>query len=85
MVKLNVPAAERVVVDLKPSDTVIELAEEISARADKIYGGRVDPHIDNMLKVTSDGKKLALDPRCFVPESRDEAGSKLNECAQAHP
>ena len=82
MVKLNVPAAERVVVDLKPSDTVIELAEEISARADKIYGGRVDPHIDNMLKVTSDGKKLALDPRCFVPESRDEAGSKLNECAQ---
>ena len=34
-----------------------------------------------MLKITSDGKKLALDPRCFVPESQDEEGSKLNECA----
>ena len=62
MVKLNVPEAERHVVNLKPSDTTIELAEEIAERADRIYGGGVDSHIDNMLKVTSDGKKLALDP-----------------------
>ncbi len=82
MVKLNVPEAERHVVNLKPSDTTIELAEEIADRADKIYGGGVDSHIDNMLKVTSDGKKLALDPRCFVPTCKDEEGSKLNECAQ---
>ena len=67
---------------LKPSDTVIELAEEIAERADRIHDGNVDPHEDNMLKITSDGKKLALDPRCFVPESQDEEGSKLNECAQ---
>ena len=46
-----------------------------------IHDGNVDPHEDNMLKITSDGKKLALDPRCFVPESQDEEGSKLNECA----
>lgn len=82
MVKLNVPEAKRQVINLKPSDTTIELAEEIAERADRIYGGGVDSHIDNMLKVTSDGKKLALDPRCFVPTCKDEEGSKLNECAQ---
>ena len=82
MVKLNVPEAEKKVISLKPSDTVIELAEEIAERADRIHDGRVDPHEDNMLKITSDGKKLALDARCFVPESQDEEGSKLNECAQ---
>ena len=82
MVKLNVPEAERHVVNLKPSDTTIELAEEIAERADRIYGGGVDSHIDNMLKVTSDGKKLALDPRCFVPTCKDEEGGKLNACAQ---
>ena len=82
MVKLNVPKAEKQVITLKPSDTVIELAEEIAERADRIHDGNVDPHEDNMLKITSDGKKLALDPRCFVPESQDEEGSKLNECAQ---
>ena len=82
MVKLNVPKAERQVITLKPSDTVIELAEEIAERADRIHDGNVDPHEDNMLKITSDGKKLALDPRCFVPESHDEEGSKLNECAE---
>ena len=82
MVKLNVPEAERHVINLKPSDAVIELAEEIADRADRIYGGGVDSHIDNMLKVTSDGKKLALDPRCFVPTANDGEGSKLNACAQ---
>ena len=82
MVKLNVPEAKRHVINLKPSDTIIELAEEIADRADRIYGGGVDSHIDNMLKVTSDGKKLALDPRCFVPTCKDEEGSKLNACAQ---
>ena len=82
MVKLNVPEAERHVINLKPSNTIIELAEEIADRADRIYGGGVDSHIDNMLKVTSDGKKLALDARCFVPTSEDGEGSKLNACAQ---
>ena len=80
-VKLDVPEAERKVVTLKPSDTVIDLTEEIAARADKIYGGGVDPHIDNMLKVTGDGKKLALDPRCIEPSLSDESGSKLSFCA----
>lgn len=82
MVKLDVPEAARQVINLKPSERTIELAEEIAERADRIHDGHVDPHEDNMLKITSDGKKLALDPRCFVPESQDEEGSKLNECAQ---
>ncbi len=80
-VKLDVPEAERKIITLKPSDTVIDLTEEIAARADKIYAGGVDPHIDNMLKVTGDGKKLALDPRCIDPLLSDESGSKLNFCA----
>ena len=82
MVQLAVPAAEKHVINLKPSDTVIELAEQIAERAEIIHDGGVKPEIDNMLKVTSDGKKLALDPRCFVPDSEDEEGSKLNEAAQ---
>ena len=80
-VKLDVPEAERKVITLKPSDTIIDLTEEIAKRADAIYAGGVDPHIDNMLKVTGDGKKLALDPRCIDPLLADESGSKLNFCA----
>ena len=80
-VKLDVPEVERKVITLKPSDTVIDLTEEIAKRADAIYAGGVDPHIDNMLKVTGDGKKLALDPRCIDPMLSDESGSKLNFCA----
>ena len=80
-VKLDVPEAERKVITLKPSDTVIDLTEEMAKRADAIYAGGVDPHIDNMLKVTGDGKKLALDPRCIDPLLSDESGSKLNFCA----
>ncbi len=81
MVKLDVPEADRKVVTIKPSDEVIELTEEIADRAERIYGGGVDPHIDNMLKVTSDGKKIALDPRCYDPSMPDSELSKLNECA----
>ena len=82
MVKLDVPEAEKHVISLKPSDTVLALAEQIAERAEKIHDGLVSPYEDNMLKITSDGKKLALDPRCFVPESEDEAGSKLNVASE---
>lgn len=81
MIRLEVPETEREVITLKPSDVVIDLAEEIAERAERINGGNVDPHIDNMLKITSDGKKLALDPRCYDPKSSDEEGSKINACA----
>ena len=82
MVKLAVPEVDRAVITLKPSDTVIDLAEEIADRAEAISKGGVPPEMDNMLKITSDGKKLALDPRCFEPTSTDEPVSKLNECAE---
>lgn len=82
MVKLDVPDVERQVITLKPSDTVIDLAEEIADRAEKISQGGVPPEIDNMLKITSDGKKLALDARCYIPTATDEETSKLNECAE---
>ena len=81
MVKLDVPETDRKVITLKPSDTVLELADDIAKRAEDISKGGIPPEIDNMLKVTSDGKKLALDPRCFERTATDEDGSKINECA----
>lgn len=81
MVKLNVPTAIKKIINLKPSDAVIALAEEIADRAENISHGGVDPALDNMLKITSDGKKLALDARCFNKGADDEPSSKLNECA----
>ena len=81
MVKLDVPDVERKVVNLKPSDAVLELADEIAERAERISIDKIPPEIDNMLKVTSDGKKLALDPRCYERSAADEEGSKLNVCA----
>lgn len=82
MVKLDVPEAEKEVVNLKPSDEVMQYADEIAARAERIYRGGVDPTEDNMLKVTSDGKKLALDPRLYKETAVDEANSKINTCAE---
>ena len=82
MVKLNVPKAERQVITLKPSDTVIELAEEIAERADRIHDGNVDPHEDNMLKITSDGRKIGLDQRLMNPLLPDDPNSKLNACVR---
>lgn len=81
MVKLDVPEAERITVTLEPSEQTVQIAEEIAKRAEAIYNGGVDPHLDNMLKVTSDGKKLALDIRCFDPFLKEEGRGKLDECA----
>lgn len=81
MVKLDVPEAERITVTLEPSEQTVQIAEEIAKRAEAIYGGSVDPHEDNMLKLTSDGKKLALDVRCFDPFLKDEGTGKLDICA----
>lgn len=80
-VKLDVPEAERETVTLEPSAQTIEIAESIAVRAERIYRGGVDPHMDNMLKVTSDGKKLALDIRCFDPILTDEQAGKTDVCA----
>jgi len=81
MVKLDVPEVDRRIIKLKPSETVLQLAEEIAERAEAISQGGIPPDEDNMLKITSDGKKLALDPRCFDKSAKDEENSKLSECA----
>lgn len=81
MVKLDVPSAIRKVIALKPSENVVELTQELADRAEAISEGNVDPHIDNMLKITNDGKKIALDPRCYDSAILESEESKLNVCA----
>ena len=81
MVKLDVPEAERKTITIKPTETIQMLTEEIALRAERIYAGGVDPHEDNMLKVTGDGKRLALDARTFDPNLPDERPNKLSVCA----
>lgn len=73
-VKLDVPTVEEKVVTLKPSETVLRLADEIAERAEQIHAGNVDVHEDNMLKITSDGKKVALDGRWRTTILIDEQG-----------
>lgn len=82
MVKLNVPQVEKEIITLKPSDTILSLADEITKRAEAISEGNVDPHIDNMLKITSDGKKIALDPRCYDSILQDEESNKIHACME---
>ena len=64
----------------KPTEVQQGLVQELSERAAAIHSGSVDPSIDNMLKVTSDGRKLGLDQRIINPDFLDEAGSKVNLC-----
>ncbi len=63
MLNLPVPNAHYQNVAVKPSDIQKELVESLGERAQKIRDGTVDPHEDNMLKITNDGRKLALDQR----------------------
>lgn len=82
MVKLDVPTVDKKVIALKPTETVLRLADEIAERAEQIHAGNVDVHEDNMLKVTSDGKKVALDPRVYDRACADEQDSKINACVE---
>jgi N12 class adenine-specific DNA methylase len=82
MLNLPVPKANKRVITIKPTDEVLRLNEIISERAERINAKLVKPEVDNMLKITSDGKKLALDPRCFDPSALDNNGNKVNICAE---
>jgi len=81
MLNLPVPKANKQVITIKPTDIILELNENIAERAEAIANGSVDPQDDNMLKITGDGKKLALDPRCFEPTTLDDPRHKINVCA----
>ena len=66
----------------KPTPEQQELVSELSDRAAKVHSGIVEPREDNMLKITSDGRKLGLDQRIINPDLPDEQGTKINMCVE---
>ena len=79
---LDVPNCEYKVVNVEATPFQKILVQELSDRADEINNGNVDPSIDNMLKITSDGRKLGLDPRLIDPSFEDNPNTKLNQCVE---
>lgn len=65
-----------------PTDIQKEMVQQLSERAAAVHGGNVDPKKDNMLKITSDGRKLGLDQRIINPMMPDEEQSKVNQCVE---
>ena len=85
MLKLPVPALEGgkpTNVQLKPSSIQKEMVAELGKRADTVRNREVDPSQDNMLKITNDGRKLALDQRLIDETLPDDPGSKVNACVE---
>ena len=78
--KLPVPEAEFETVLVKPSELQKDMVASLSERAAKVHNGQVDPSVDNMLKITSDGRKIGLDQRLMNPMLPDDPGSKVNAC-----
>ena len=72
------PHYETVVV--QPTEIQKAMVQSLSERAGKVHSGSVDPRVDNMLKITSDGRKLGLDQRLINPLLPDDPGSKVNAC-----
>lgn len=82
MLDLKVPEAEYETIVTKPTDEQKEVLKGISERADRVRDRRVEPEEDNMLKITNDGKKLALDQRLINPLLPDDPDSKVNVCVK---
>ena len=80
MLELPVPEAHFHNVAVKPSEMQKEMVASLAERADKVRGGGVDSGVDNMLKITNDGRKLALDQRMLNDMLPDFEGSKINAC-----
>ena len=80
MLNLPVPEVEYHNIAVKPSRVQKEMVASLGERAERIRGGGVDSSVDNMLKVTNDGRKLALDQRMMNPMLPDEESSKVNAC-----
>jgi len=81
MLQLPVPEVQYHNIAVKPSEIQKRMVESLGERAERIRGGGVLANVDNMLKVTNDGRKLALDQRMIDPLLPDEDGSKVNVCA----
>jgi N12 class adenine-specific DNA methylase/predicted RNA methylase len=82
MLNLPVPEAEYINEVLKPSEEQKEMVEAFSERAEQVRGGAVDPRVDNMLKITNDGRKCALDQRLLNDMLPDAGESKVNACVE---
>ena len=82
MLHLPVPKANFHTEVIKPSELQQEMIQGLAERAEAIRGGSVDPSIDNMLKITNDGRKLALDMRLINPLVADDENGKVSVCAQ---
>lgn len=80
--KLDVPECEYKIINVEATDFQKQLVDELADRADAINAGNVEPTIDNMLKITSDGRKLGLDPRLIDPSFEDNPNTKLNQCVE---
>lgn len=84
MLKLEVPELEGgkpTVIMCPPTELQKHTIQALGERAEAVRAGSVDPHMDNMLKITTDGRKLALDQRLLNPALPDDPGSKANACA----
>ena len=77
---LPTPEVEYHNIVAQPTDIQKEMVKALSERAAKVHGGSIDPREDNMLKITSDGRKLGLDQRIINPLLPDEPGTKVNQC-----
>ena len=82
MLKLPVPKANFHTEVIQPSELQKEMIKGLAERAEKIRGGGVDPHVDNMLRITNDGRKLALDMRLIQPLAPDDPNGKVAVCAR---
>ncbi len=78
--QLPTPEAHYETVVVKPSEYQQEMVQALSERAAEVHAGTVDPSEDNMLRITSDGRKLGLDQRLINPMLPDDPGSKVNAC-----
>ena len=77
---LPVPDAKFETVVVKPSEIQQDMVQALSERAAEVHSGSVDPSVDNMLKITSDGRKIGLDQRLMNSALPDDPSSKLNAC-----
>ena len=80
MLNLPVPEAKYHNIAVKPSEMQKEMVASLAERAEQVRGGGVDSSVDNMLKITNDGRKLALDQRMLNDMLPDFEGSKINAC-----
>ena len=79
MLNLPTPEVEYHNIVSEPTEFQQAMVKELSKRAEKVHSG-IDPHIDNMLRITLDGRKLGLDQRIINPMLPDEPGTKVNKC-----